>query len=192
MNIGCPSFRQFTRRNFLQIGGASLCGVTLLDVLRAQAQAAGAPTPKAKQIIVVWMAGGPPHTDMFDMKPESPSDYKGEFKPIDSNLPGLQVCELMPRLAKMADKYTIIRSVTTMNKPGDHSRAPMYWLTGNPRLPSGTEKYPMYGSAISKLRPGAADLPTFTVLGKIDHHINNSIAGSYLGPAFNPFIFDPL
>src|SRR4051794_33523544 len=112
-NIGCQSFKHFTRRNFLQVGGASLCGVTLLDVLRAQAQAAGAPAPKAKQMIVCWMAGGPPHTDMFDMKPDSPGDYKGEFTPIKTNLPGLDVCELMPNLAKIADKYTVIRSITT-------------------------------------------------------------------------------
>ena len=180
------------RRDFLRIGGASLCGVSLLDVLRAQSQAAGTPAPKAKQMIVCWMAGGPPHTDMFDMKPDSPTDYKGEFKPIKTNLPGLDICELMPSLAKIADKYTVIRSITTMNQPGDHSRAPMYWLTGNPRLPSGTEKFPMYGSVISKVRPGPPELPSFTVLGKIDHHINNSIAGSYLGPAYSPFIFDPL
>ena len=187
----CETFRRFQRRDFLRIGGASLCGLSLLDLLRARSQAAGAPAPKAKQMIVCWMAGGPPHTDMFDMKPDSPADYKGEFKPIDSKLPGLQVCELMPKLATLADKYTIIRSITTMNQPGDHSRAPMYWLTGNPRLPSGTAEYPMYGSAVSKFRPGPAELPTFAVLGKIDHHINNSIAGSFLGPAFNPFIFDP-
>ena len=191
MNHGCSTFRRFSRRNFLQIGGASLCGVSMLDVLRSSV-VAGAPAAKAKQMIVCWMAGGPPHTDMFDMKPDSPSDYRGEFKPIKSNLPGLDVCELMPKLATMADKYTVIRSVTTMNKPGDHSRAPMYWLTGNPRLPSGTEKYPMIGSVVSKLKPGAADLPSFAVLGKIDHHINNSIASSFLGPAFNPMIFDPL
>ena len=191
MNLGCQSFRQHTRRNCLRIGGASLCGVGLLDVLRARAQAAGAPAPKAKQMIVCWMAGGPPHTDMFDMKPDSPSDYKGEFKPASSKLPGLDVCELLPKLGAIADKYTIIRSITTMNNPGDHARAPMYWLTGNPRLPSGTAEYPMYGSAISKFKPGPAELPTFAVLGKIDHHINNSIAGSFLGPAFNPFIFDP-
>jgi hypothetical protein len=97
----------------------------------------------------------------------------------------------MPRLARLADKYTIIRSVTTMNRPGDHARAPMYWLTGNPRLPSGTPQYPMYGSTVTKLRPGPEDLPSFTVLGKIDHHINNAIASSFLGPAYNPFIFDP-
>jgi hypothetical protein len=198
-NHGCPEFQRLHRRQFLRIGGTSLCGVSLLDVLRAQAPAAPAASQaaasrtfgKAKQLLVVWMAGGPPHTDMFDMKPDSPVDYRGEFRPIHSNVPGLDVCELMPDLAKMADKYTIIRSITTLNNPGDHGRAPMYWLTGNPRLPSGTDEYPMYGSVVSKLRPGPVDLPTFSVLGKIDHHIGNSIAGSFLGPAYNPFIFDP-
>src|SRR5947208_2877630 len=191
MNTVCEQFRRLNRRDFLRIGGLSLCGVSFLDVLRAQGHAAKKPASKAKHLICVWMAGGPPHIDMFDMKPDAPEDYRGEFKSIKTNVPGLDVCELMPNLAKCADKYTIIRSVTTENKPGDHSRAPMYWLTGNPRLPSGTDQYPMYGSVMSKLRPGAADLPAFAVLGKIDHHIGNAIASSFLGPAHNPFIFDP-
>ncbi|MGE3808592.1 MAG: DUF1501 domain-containing protein, partial [Gemmataceae bacterium] len=147
---------------------------------------------KARQMIVCWLAGGPPHIDMFDMKPDAPEEYRGEFKPMKSKLPGLDVCELMPELGKVADKYTIIRSVTTMNKPGDHARAPMYWLTGNPRLPSGTAEYPMYGSVMAKFRPGPDDLPSFGVLDKIDHHIGNAIATSFLGPAYAPFIFDPL
>ena len=66
----------------------------------------------------------------------------------------------MPQLAKRADKYTVIRSVTTLNKPGDHSQAPLYWLTGNPRLTTGSDEYPMYGSAVSKLRPGTKVLYT--------------------------------
>lgn len=196
MQIGCESFRHMDRREFLRIGGSTLCGVSMLDILKAKASPNPTNAPRAgrraMQMICVWMAGGPPHTDMFDMKPDSPSDYRGEFRPIRSNLRGLDVCELMPRLAQQADKYTIIRSVTTMNRPGDHSRAPMYWLTGNPRLPTGTPQYPMYGSVVSRLRPGPEDLPTFTVLGKIDHHIGNAIAPSFLGPAYNPFIFDPL
>src|SRR5690349_5601519 len=91
------SFRQFNRRDFLRIGGASLCGVNMLDLLRSQAAAAGRPTATAKQMICVWMAGGPPHIDMFDMKPDAPEDYRGEFRPIRSNVLGLDVCELMPR-----------------------------------------------------------------------------------------------
>ena len=187
----CKQFRRLRRRAFLRIGGTSLCGVGLLDALRAQSAAAGR-GPKAKQMIVCWMAGGPPHIDMFDMKPDAPADYRGEFRPIHTKVPGLDICELMPNLAKIADKYTVIRSVTTMNKPGDHSRAPFYWMTGNPRLPRGTAKYPMVGSVVSKLRPGGDGLPTFTVLGKIDHHINNAPAQSFLGPAYRPLIFDPL
>lgn len=196
-NDACESFHRFHRRSCLRLGGTAICGLGLLDVLAAQSKAApavndrSAAEPKAKQMIVVWLAGGPPHIDMFDMKPEAPAEYRGEFKPIHTNLPGLDICELMPNLARMADKFTIIRSVTTLNNPGDHSRAPMYWLTGNPRLPSGTDEFPMFGSVVSKLRPGAADLPTFAVLGKIDHHIGNAISGSFLGSAYSPFIFDP-
>lgn len=183
-----------TRRDFLRIGGMSLCGVTLTDVLQARtATIAKAKTAsKAKSMICVWLGGGPPHTDMFDMKPDAPAEIRGEFKPIQSKVPGLQVGELMPELAKLADKYTIIRSVTTMNKPGDHGRAPYYWLTGNPRLPSGTAEYPMYGSAVSKFRPGPADLPTFVTLGEIDVHTHNAVGPSFLGPAHNPFILDPM
>jgi hypothetical protein len=193
MKYTCDAFRRLHRRNFLRAGGLGLCGVGLLDFVRASASAApvrkGA---KAKHMICVWLGGGPPHTDMFDMKPDSGADYRGEFKPIRTNVTGIQIGELMPNLAKQADKYTIIRSVTTMNKPGDHARAPYYWLTGNPRLPSGTDEFPMYGSAVSKFRPGPEGLPTFATLGIIDVHTINAIAPSFLGPAHSPFIFDPV
>jgi hypothetical protein len=194
MKNTCELFQRVHRRDFLRIGGLGLCGVSLLDVLRAQAGAAPSAgrNAKAKHMICVWLGGGPPHTDMFDMKPAAPADYRGEFKPIKTNVPGIEICELMPGLARLADKYTIIRSVTTLNKPGDHARAPFYWLTGNPRLPSGTDEYPMYGSAVSKFRPGPADLPSFATLGIIDVHTINAIAPSFLGPAHSPFIFDPL
>src|SRR5438270_3126968 len=115
MKNTCEQFRRVHRREFLRIGGLGLCGVTMLDVIRAQA--APAPEPahraKAKHLICCWLGGGPPHTDMFDMKPDAPADIRGEFKPIKTRVTGLQVCELMPGLAKRADKYTILRSVTT-------------------------------------------------------------------------------
>jgi hypothetical protein len=191
MKNTCQQFRRVHRRDFLRVGGLGLCGVTLPDVLRAQA-APGKAGPRAKHMICVWLGGGPPHTDMFDMKPAAPAEYRGEFKPIKTTVPGLEVCELMPRLARLAHKYTVIRSVTTMNKPGDHSQAPYYWLTGNPRLPTGTDEYPMVGSGVSKFRPGPADLPTFATLGIIDVHTINAIGPSFLGPAHSPFIFDPV
>ncbi len=192
MQNTCELFRRTHRRDFLRIGGLGLCGVGMLDLVRAQSSAApAARRAKAKHMICVWLGGGPPHTDMFDMKPAAPAEYRGEFKPIKSSLPGLEVCELMPRLARLANRCTVIRSVTTMNRPGDHSQAPFYWLTGNPRLPTGTDEYPMYGSAVSKFRPGPAGLPTFATLGIVDVHTINAIAPSFLGPAHSPFIFDP-
>ena len=176
-----------SRRDFLRVGGLGLCGVGMLDVLQARN-----PDAKAKHMIVCWLGGGPPHTDMFDLKPNSPEEYRGLWKPIQTKVTGLQVGELLPELAKRADKYTVIRSVTTENKPGDHARAPLYWNTGNPRLPTGTDEYPMYGSVINKLRPGPADLPTFAVLDEIDVHTHNELSRSFLGPAHSPFVMQPL
>jgi hypothetical protein len=114
MKNTCEQFRRLHRRDFLRIGGLGLCGVTMLDVLRAQGNAAPekARQAKAKHLICVWLGGGPPHTDMFDMKPDAAAEFRGEFKPIKTNVPGIEICELMPELAKLADKYTIIRSVT--------------------------------------------------------------------------------
>jgi len=179
------------RRDFLRIGGLGLCGVGALDVLRAQSAETTNNAP-AKQLIVCWMGGGPPHTDMFDVKPEASEDYRGIFSAIDTKVPGLQVGELLPEMAKRADKYTVIRSVTTMNKPGDHAQAPLYWNTGNPRLTTGTDEYPMYGSVVNHLRPGPMDLPTFVVLDEIDVHTHNSLARNFLGAAHAPFVMQPL
>src|SRR3569623_1704305 len=101
MNNTCDQFRRVHRRDFLRAGGLGLCGLTMLDVLRAQGSAAPAARgAKAKHLICVWLGGGPPLTDMFDMKPNAPAEFRGEFRPIRSNVPGLDVCELMPRLAK--------------------------------------------------------------------------------------------
>ena len=179
------------RRDFLQIGGLGLCGVSALNLLQAQA-ASSAKNAKAKQLVVCWMGGGPPHTDMFDVKPEASEDYRGIFSAIDSKVPGLQVGELLPEMAKRADKYTVIRSVTTMNKPGDHAQAPLYWLTGNPRLTTGSDEYPMYGSVVNHLRPGPAELPTFVVLDEIDVHTHNALSRNFLGSAHSPFVMQPL
>lgn len=179
------------RRDFLRVGGLGLCGVGALDVIRAQA-APAAVNARAKHMIVCWLGGGPPHTDMFDMKPDASEDYRGIWKPIQTNVTGLQVGELLPEMAKRADKYTVIRSVSTLNKPGDHSQAPLYWLTGNPRLTTGSDEYPMYGSVVNKLRPGPADLPTFAVLDEIDVHTHNALARNFLGSAHSPFVMQPL
>ena len=175
-----------SRRDVLKIGGLGLCGVGTLDVLRAHAAPATNTQAKAKHMIVCWLGGGPPHTDMFDLKPDSPEEYRGIFKPIKTNVTGLQVGELLPELAKRADKYTVIRSVSKLNKPGDHSQDPLYWNSGNlARLTTGSDEVPcsMYGSVVNKLRPGPADGPTFVALDEIDVHTHNALARNFLGSA---------
>src|SRR5512132_623711 len=98
-----------TRRSFLKIGGLAMGGLTLPDVLRAEAATGQRSSHKA--VIMVFMSGGPPHQDMFDLKPEAPAEIRGEFKPISTSVPGIQICELLPRMAAAMDQFAIIRSV---------------------------------------------------------------------------------
>lgn len=104
------------RRDFLTIGGMALGGLALPQVLRAESQT-GSRSHKA--IINVFLPGGPPHLDMWDLKPDAPAEIRGEYSPIKTNVPGLEICELFPKLAKMADKYAIIRSLA--DSDGEHS-----------------------------------------------------------------------
>src|ERR1700761_5708605 len=98
-----------SRRNFLKIGAIGLAGLSLPEILRAEA-AAGSRNPH-KAVIMVYLPGGPSHIDMYDPKPEAPSDIRGEFNPISTNVPGIQICEHMPRLAGMMDKLAVLRSL---------------------------------------------------------------------------------
>ena len=104
-----------SRRDCLRIGGLSLGGMALPDILRAEAAStagrAAGKSRNAKGVIMILLPGGPPHLDMFDMKPDAPTEVRGEFQPIATNQPGLEICELMPNLAKVADKLTVIRSL---------------------------------------------------------------------------------
>ena len=191
MRPACTSFRQlFNRRQFLQVGGAGLFGLTWADFFRAQAPAANngrTIVPKARQAIFIFLAGGPPHQDMFDMKPDQPAQFRGPFRPIRTTVPGLDVCEHLPRLARIADKYTILRSVNSRGYPetGGHF-AGLCWKTGNPRARFGTPKYPMFGSVTSKLLASSADVPSFVEMGDINLFAPG-VKESYLGPAYNPF-----
>src|SRR5262249_29123725 len=98
-----------TRRSWLRIGGLALGGLALPDILRAQASS-GARNP-AKGVIMVLLPGGPTHLDTFDLKPAAPAEIRGEFRPIPTKVPGLDLCELMPRLARLADKLAGVRSL---------------------------------------------------------------------------------
>src|SRR5689334_23058526 len=98
-----------SRRNFLKIGGLALGGLSLADVLRAEAQTGI--TSSHKSIIMVFLPGGPPHQDMIDLKMDAPAEIRGEFKPIRTKVAGIEVCEHLPRLAAMMDRFAVIRSI---------------------------------------------------------------------------------
>src|SRR6266852_2276383 len=98
-----------SRRDFLKVGALGVGGLTFADVLRAQAHGS-APTPR-KSIIMVYLNGGPSHMDMYDLKPDAPVEYRGEFRPIRTNVPGMDICKLMPLQARIADKFAIIRNM---------------------------------------------------------------------------------
>src|SRR5205807_1506468 len=98
-----------SRRDWLRIGGLALGGLSLPEILRAEARS-GQRNP-AKGIIMVLLPGGPTHLDTFDLKPDAPAEIRGEFRPIATNVPGIALCELMPRLARLADKLAIVRSL---------------------------------------------------------------------------------
>ncbi|GBD36154.1 hypothetical protein HRbin36_01275 [bacterium HR36] len=175
------------RRRFFQIGGTGLFGLTWADMFRAQAaNKANGNRAKAKQAIFIFLPGGPPHQDMFDMKPDQPEQVRGPFKPIKSKVWGLDVCEHLPRLAQIADKYTILRSVNARGFPlaGGHFGG-LCWKCGNRRSTVGTPKYPAYGSVVAKLLPSPRDLPSFVVMGDLDKFAPG-MKENYLGPAYNP------
>ena len=98
-----------SRRSFLQLGAIGIGGLTLADLFRAEASAGVRSSNKA--IINVHLSGGPSHQDIFDLKPEAPKEFRGEFNPIKTNVSGIEICEHLPQLAGMADKFAVIRSV---------------------------------------------------------------------------------
>ncbi len=118
-----------SRRDVLRVGGLALGGLTLADVLRLRADAATARMARGKSVIMIWLRGGPSHIDSYDMKPDAPAEIRGEFKPIATNVPGIQICEHLPRHAQMMDKLAIVRGIQS-NDLGDHT--PHYILTGFP------------------------------------------------------------
>src|SRR5262245_14039644 len=134
---GCAGF---TRRDFLRIGAVGLSALSLPAMLRAE-KSAGKRAAKAKNVIFIWQQGGPPHQDMWDMKPDGAAEFRGEFKPIATDLPGYSVCELMPLLARQVKKLCVVRGVN--HHIPDHNPASMYMLgSGNP--PSQSLKYPSW------------------------------------------------
>jgi len=133
------------RRSFLQIGGLAMGGLTLPDALKAQAASGTGSSHRA--VIMIFLSGGPPHQDMVDLKPQAPVEFRGEFQPIATNVPGIEICELLPQLAQRADRLAIIRSL--VGSEGRH--AGFQCLTGHPHLNQPAGGWPSFGSSISRM-----------------------------------------
>jgi hypothetical protein len=176
-----PSCDGVTRRSFLQAGVLGLTGLSLADVLRLRA--ADGRAAKDTSVILIWKGGGPSHLDTWDLKPNAPVEYRGEFKPIATNVPGIQVSEHLPLSAKQMDKFSILRSVT--HPDAGHESASHYLLTGyRPSNDIPSNEVPSYGSIVAKERgPRRPGLPAYLAVPTPPR----STAAAYLGVAYNPF-----
>ncbi len=171
-----------SRRSFLQIGAFG-AGLTLAGLLRGRAHAQGGPAPTAgKSAIMIYLPGGPSHLDMYDLKPEAPVEIRGEFKPIATNVPGIQVCELMPRQARMMDRLAILRTVVAVEEHSDS-----LVMTGYSESRNRAAHHPSFGAVVSKLRgAGGNDVPPFVSL----RGMTVGTEPGYLGVAHRPFTPD--
>jgi len=172
------------RRSFLQIGSLGLGGLTLPGLLRAESKAGVRSNPKS--VILVYLVGGPPHQDLFDLKPDAPKEIAGPWKPIPTKVPGIQICEALPQLARIMDKLTIVRSL--VGNQADHDATQVY-NGHNPRKPTPAGGWPQFGSAVAKLK-GPIDPsvpPYFSLCYTCTHGPYNEPGPGFLGPAMAPF-----
>jgi uncharacterized protein (DUF1501 family) len=174
----------FHRRDFLQIGGAGLLGLSLPTFLAAEAKAketGGSLAPKAKSVILVWLAGGPATIDMWDNKPAAPEGIRGEFKSIDTSVSGIQFAETLPKMAKVADKVTVVRSL--YHTIPSHGPATVFMTTGN--KPTAALQYPALGSIAAKMLATPAGVPPYVTF--MDLRAGLAGGAGYLGTSYNPF-----
>jgi uncharacterized protein (DUF1501 family) len=185
-----------TRRSFLKIGSLGLAGLTLPDLLRLRAadNAAGKDVADTA-VIQLWCNGGPTQFETYDPKPEAPAEYRGPLKPIRTKVPGIDICEVFPRQAQLADKVAIIRSCA--HKESGHGSATKNLLSGYlhpPNTNEGSLLYPSVGSIVAKVREAERrHLPHYVCVP------NDSVRGggaaetgsAYLGAAYNPFGANP-
>src|SRR5687768_1085672 len=173
-----------TRRELLRVGGLALGGLTLADVLRLQASApnqAAGQSSRAKSVIMIWLRGGPSHIDSYDMKPNAPAEIRGEFNPIATNVPGVQLCEYMPRQARIMDKLAIVRGIRS-NDLGDHT--PHYIITGFPDR----GRRPAFGSIVSHQQSRSDGIPPYVSLMYRAPGLYDNESPTYTGPAHRPFV----
>jgi hypothetical protein len=191
----CPGFYQarMSRRHLLKVGGLGLLGLNMPGLLRAEAMRKG-PAPRAKSVIFLYQFGGPSHIDMFDRKPDAPEGIRGPHSSIPSNVPEMPVNEHLPRVARIMDKVTLIRSMTHEMK--NHNSASYYALTGHAppvddiRLRDTLDLFPSYGSVVDHLAPGSGEMPTYVAYPHVirDGSITPGQHASFLGKAHDPLL----
>ncbi len=173
------------RREFLQMGAAALCGLTLADFLRADARSSLDPGYRKRSIVNVWLAGGASHLDTFDMKPDAPVEIRGEFKPIATKVPGIRICEHMPRIAARMDRLALIRSLTGTVDSHDGAMCATGYPPGSLKNIGGR---PNIGSVVSKLQgPTNGNVPTAVAMisGYNASEQAYSRSAGFLGPTFD-------
>ncbi|HZN63721.1 MAG TPA: DUF1501 domain-containing protein [Tepidisphaeraceae bacterium] len=177
-----------SRRNFIRIGALGLGGMALPQLLRAESapRAGGRPAGRwRKSVIMIYLPGGPPHQDTFDLKPDAPSEIRGEFRPIRTNVSGIEICEHLPRLARIADKYAIVRSIA--DAVDDHSD--FMCMTGRLKRTQPPGGWPSFGSVVSKLQgPATPTVPAYVGLEpKMQHKPYNAAGPGFLGVSHRSF-----
>jgi uncharacterized protein (DUF1501 family) len=175
---------RLSRRRFLQIGALGLGGLTLPRLLRAEA-AAGIRSSH-KSVILIYLVGGPPHQDLFDLKPGAPKEVAGPWKPTATNVTGVQICEALPRLARIMDKLVVVRSL--VGNQADHDAIQVY-NGHHPKKPTPSGGWPQFGSAVAKLQgPVDPSVPPFVSLCyTCTHGPYNEPGPGFLGPSMAPF-----
>ncbi|QDU61489.1 hypothetical protein Pan216_23500 [Planctomycetes bacterium Pan216] len=206
----CDSQLGASRRAFLRVGGSGMLGLGLGSMFQLKAQAketrhvGGPGWNKAKSIIMVYLQGGPSHLDLWDPKPDNPDNVKSVFKPIDTKLPGVHFTEILPKLAQVNDKFTMIRSMSyTPNGLFNHTAAIYQMMTGyttDKVSPSGQleppspKDFPNFGSNIIRLRPLDEPMLPFVMLPRPlqeSNVVGKGGTAGFLGKAFDPYTLYP-
>jgi hypothetical protein len=192
-SYACDGFRAeaLSRREAIKVGGLGLLGLTLPGLLRAEVTSKRF-AARAKSVIFLYQFGGPSHIDMFDMKPNAPEAYRGLHKPISSKADGITVSERLPKLARVMDRVTLIRSMHHTMK--NHNPASYYALTGHAppvddiTLRDSPELFPAYGSVVDRLKPSSGEMPTSVALPWVigDGTITPGQGASFLGKMHDP------
>ncbi|WP_435005353.1 DUF1501 domain-containing protein [Tundrisphaera lichenicola] len=179
-----PRTTRPSRRGFLKIGALGLGGLNLARLLRAEANSGI--RSSTKSVILIYLVGGPPHQDMFDLKPNAPAEVAGPWRPIATNVPGIEICEAFPLMARMMDKFAIIRSL--VGNQADHDAIQVF-NGRDPRKPTPSGGWPQLGSVVAGLQgPVEPAVPAFVSLCyPCTHPPYNEPGPGFLGTSLSPF-----